>query len=71
MTPRAIAAGFGAAAPDPQGRRDYMAGLTLRTADLERTAGVLASAGIAATRAADRVIVPAAEAFGATLEFVA
>jgi len=71
VTPHALAAGFGAAAPDPQGRRDYMAGLTLRTADLERTAAMLASAGVAATRAADRLIVPAVDAFGATLEFVA
>jgi hypothetical protein len=71
VTPRTLAAWYGAAAPDPQGRRDYMAGLTLRTADLERAAGVLASAGVATTRAADRLVVPATDAFGATLEFVA
>jgi hypothetical protein len=70
VTPQALAAAFGAAAPDPQGRTDYMAGLTLRTAELERTAGLLASAGVTATRAPGRLTVPAAEAFGATLEFV-
>jgi hypothetical protein len=70
VTPRALAATFGDAAPDPQGRRDYMAGLTLRCTDLGRTASVLAAAGVVATRAADRLIVPAAAAFGATLEFV-
>jgi len=71
VTPRALATMFGTGAPDPQGRPDYMAGLTLRVADLDRTAAVLASAGVAFTRASERVLVPAAEAFGATLEFVA
>lgn len=71
VTPRALAATFGAAAPDPLGRTDYMAGLTLRVADLERTAGVLTSAGVAITRASERILVPAREAFGTTIEFVA
>ena len=71
VTPRALAAAFGKAAPDAQGRGAYMAGLTLRVADLARTAGVLRDAGVPTSEAAGRVLVPAAEAFGATLEFVA
>ena len=71
VTPRVLAGWFGDAAPDPQGRRDYMAGLTLRCADPARAAGVLQAAGVALTRNADRLIVPAREAFGATLEFAA
>jgi hypothetical protein len=71
VTPRALAATFGAAAPDPQGRTDYMAGLTLRVADLERTAGVLAAEGVAITRAPERILVPATDAFGTTIEFIA
>ncbi|MBI3515330.1 MAG: VOC family protein [Proteobacteria bacterium] len=71
VTPRALAAAFGPAAPDPQGRTAYMAALTLRTTDLARATGVLSAAGVRAADGNGRVIVPAAEAFGATLEFVA
>lgn len=71
LTPRALAQGFGAAAPDPQGRNAYMAGLTFRTVDLARTATVLRAAGVPLVEANGCVRVPAAEAFGATLEFVA
>ncbi|MEJ0068398.1 MAG: VOC family protein [Pseudomonadota bacterium] len=70
LTPPALAATFGAGAPDPQGRTDYMAGLTLRTGSLDRAAGVLRTAGIPAVRAGGGLIVPATEACGATLEFV-
>ncbi len=48
-----------------------MAGLTLRTTDLARATGVLRAAGVPVAEGTGRVIVPAADAFGATLEFVA
>jgi hypothetical protein len=71
VTPHALATAFGNAAPDPQGRASYMAGLTFRTNDLARTARVLNSTGVRTAEGYGRVLVPAAEAFGATLEFVA
>jgi len=71
MTPRALAGAYGDAAPDPQGRSAYMAGLTFRSADLARTTAVLRGAGVQFAEANGCVRVPAAEAFGATLEFVA
>ena len=70
LTPDAVAARFGEAAPDGGLRSEYMAALTLRTLSLEQAAAALA--GIAGVRTeADRVVVPAGAAFGAALEFVA
>jgi hypothetical protein len=71
LSPRALAAAFGDAAPDPQGRTAYMAGLTLRSADLARVASVLRGTGVGFAEADGCLRVPAAQAFGATLEFVA
>jgi hypothetical protein len=65
LTPAAVAAQFGEAAPDGGGRSEYMAALTLRTLSLEMAAG---ASGVRA--AANRVLVPAAAAFGTALEFV-
>jgi hypothetical protein len=62
---------FGAAAPPPDGRAEMMAALVLRTADLARAQTALAAGGISFTRAADRVLVPAAEACGVALAFEA
>ncbi len=70
LTPAAVAAQFGAAAPDGGGRTEYMAALTLRTLSLDIAASALdAVPGV--RRDAARVLVPAAAAFGAALEFVA
>jgi hypothetical protein len=72
LAPAALAAEFGDALPDPDGRRQFMAALTLRTLSLARAAAALQAGGIApAQPSANRVVVPAAAAFGATLEFVA
>jgi hypothetical protein len=71
VTPDEIARRFGPRAPDPQGRRDYMAALTLRTRGLEAASAALRAGGIAFDQTADRVQVAAAETMGATLEFVA
>jgi hypothetical protein len=70
VTPAALWEMFGDAAPDSRGRRDYMAALTLRTLSLDAVEMALEAGGI---RGVDRigtsVLVPAAEAFGVTLEF--
>ncbi len=70
VTPAALWEMFGDAAPDSRGRRDYMAALTFRTLSLDAAETALEAGGI---RGVDRigtsVLVPATEAFGATLEF--
>jgi len=68
--PDVLAQQFGAAAPSSGGRDEFMAALTIRTRSLERTAAALAAGRIAGVhRQADRIVVPAAEAFGVALEF--
>ena len=71
VSPRTLAAEFGAAAPDPQGRDSYMAALTFRCASIERAAAALSKGNIASTRRERGVVVAARDGFGATLEFVA
>ena len=70
VTPAALWELFGDAAPDSRGRSDYMAALTLRTLSLDAAETALEAGGV---RGLDRigtsVLVPAAEAFGVTLEF--
>jgi hypothetical protein len=66
LTPGALPAEFA----DTGRGTDYMAGLTLRTASLARAATLFRDAGIKTVRTGDSLIVPAAEACGATLEFV-
>jgi len=68
VTPTALHHQFGDACPDSLGRDEYMAALTIRTRSLERTATALARVpGV--YRGTDRIVVPASEAFGVTLEF--
>lgn len=70
VRPAACARAFGDAAPDGGGRTQYMAALGLRTRSLDAAAAALAAGGIAGVRREDhRIVVPAAAAFGATLEF--
>ena len=69
-TPAALRRAFGAAAPAPDGRAEAMAVLGLRSLDLDRTQAALTAGGIPHRREADRIVVPAAEACGVTLEFV-
>jgi Glyoxalase-like domain len=63
---------FGDAAPDGGGRPEFMAALSFRVTALDRTAAALAAGGIAGVRREEqRIVVPAASACGAALEFVA
>lgn len=70
VTPSALWEMFGDAAAESRGRRDYMAALTLRTVSLDAAERALEAGGI---RGIDRigasVLVPAAQAFGVTIEF--
>ncbi|WP_178130942.1 VOC family protein [Reyranella sp. CPCC 100927] len=62
---------FGDACPHAEGRTAYMAGLTLRTTSLAKSARALRDGGIAGVvDGNDRLVVPAAQAFNATLEFI-
>ena len=70
VTPAALWEMFGGAAPDSRGRRDYMAALTFRTLSLDAVETALDSGGIRGwDRIGTSVLVPAAEAFGVTIEF--
>ncbi len=69
VTPAALEAEFGAAAPEANGRGQFMAALTLRTLSLDRAARALQDGGIAATQDSRGIIVPANEACGVTLMF--
>ena len=61
---------FGDAAPAAEGRDQFMAALGVRSRSLERTTAALAAGGITGVRReAERIVVPATAAFGATLEF--
>jgi hypothetical protein len=70
VTPDEVARRFGDAAPDPQGRRDDMVALTLRTRALAMAAKALRDGGIPFDETPERVLVSAAHTMGATLEFV-
>jgi hypothetical protein len=70
VTPAALAEEFGDAVPTGDGRAEYMAALTIRTRSLDLAADALGSGGIGGVRRnAERLVVPAAETFGVTLEF--
>ena len=70
ITPAALARAFGDAAPDEQGRAEFMAALTLRTRSLEAVADALRVGGIPGVRReSDRIVVPASAACGTVLEF--
>jgi hypothetical protein len=70
VTPTALQRAFGDAAPDGDGRAEFMAALTLRTLSLEAVADALRVGGIAGVRRdSDRIVVPASAAFGTVLEF--
>jgi len=69
VTPAALDAEFGAAAPRAKGRGQFMAALTLRTLSLDRAAHALREGGIAATRDGRGITVPAGETCGVALAF--
>ena len=61
---------FGDAAPVADGRDEFMAALTIRTRCLQLAAAAFASGGITGVRhESQRILVPATETFGVTLEF--
>jgi hypothetical protein len=71
VTEAALKKQFGDAAPDPDGRTAYMAGLTFRTTSLAKAARALERSGIAGAGTRDgRLVVPAKQAMNAVLEFV-
>jgi hypothetical protein len=71
LTPDRIASLYGDAAADGGGRSSYMSTLVLRTRSLATAAAALRSGNVTNVRRdADRIIVPAAQAFGAGLVFV-
>ncbi|HTR84757.1 MAG TPA: VOC family protein [Reyranella sp.] len=71
VTEAALRAEFGAAAPDPEGRSAYMAGLTFRTTSLAKAAQALQTGKIAGVASGGgHLVVPAREAINAVLEFV-
>jgi len=62
---------YGDFAPDPAGRADYMAALTIRTASLTAAAQALEAGGVAGARVEERrIAVPASAAMNVALEFV-
>lgn len=71
VTEATLKSEFGDCAPDPEGRKAYMAGLTFRTLSLARVARTLQDGKIAGVVRDDkRVVVPAKQAFNAVLEFI-
>lgn len=70
MTQEALTLVFAGAAPPAEGRDEFMAALTIRTRSLETAAAAFAAGGInGVLRDTDRIVVPASETFGVTLEF--
>ena len=70
VTPAGLAHEFGDAAPAVDGRDEYMAALTIRTRSLDGAAAALAAGQIRGVyHGPDRIVVPATETFGVTLEF--
>ena len=61
---------YGDAAPVADGRDEFMAALTIRTRSLKLAAAAFASGAITGVRhESQRILVPATETFGVTLEF--
>lgn len=70
VAPDELAREFADAASAADGREDFMAALTIRTRSLDRAADALAASGINRVRRENtRIVVPATETFGVTLEF--
>jgi catechol 2,3-dioxygenase-like lactoylglutathione lyase family enzyme len=70
MPPQAVAAEFGAAAPDPAGRGEYLAALEFAVGSLAATASSLKGVAGVVTEGS-RIVVPARAAFNTTLSFTA
>ena len=70
VTEAELKAQFGEAAPNSEGRKAYMAGLTLRATSLSKTAQALEAGKIPFVEKDGRIIVPAKEAMNTVLEFI-
>ncbi len=71
VTEAALRDEFGDAAPDAEGRKAYMAGLSFRTVSVVKVARALQDGKIGgAIQSAGRLVVPARQALNAVLEFV-
>jgi hypothetical protein len=71
VTEAALKAEFGDCAPDAEGRKAYMAGLTFRTTSLAKAARALQAGKIGGVvQAEGRIVVPAKQAMNAVLEFI-
>src|SRR5512143_339188 len=71
VTEAALKEEFGAAVPDAEGRKAYMAGLTFRTVSVQKAARVLQEGKIGGlVQSPGRLVVPAKQALNAVLEFV-
>ena len=69
VTPAALDAEFGAAAPAAESREQFMAALTLRTLSLDRVRQIMQHQEIAVTQDGGGITVAAKKACGATLVF--
>lgn len=70
LAPTEVARRYGTAVPAPEeGRPAAMRVLRLRVGSIERVGAVLRDGGLGAIQAGERLLVPAAAAFGVTLEF--
>lgn len=69
MTPAALLDRYAAAAPDGDGRRQFMAALELRTVGLDRAETALTARGVRHARSGDAITVGAGEAGGVALVF--
>jgi len=69
INPETLTSLYGDAAADAAGRDSFLAALVLRSPDLHRAAAHLHASGIRHTSTADRIIVPASETMGVTIEF--
>jgi hypothetical protein len=71
VTEAELKAQFGDAAPDAEGRKAYMAGLTFRTTSVQKAARALQNGKIGGViESAGRLVVPARQALNAVLEFI-
>lgn len=70
ITPAALRRDYGESAPDGAGRTAFIAVLGMRTRSLRNVEAALTAGDVSGVQiASGRIVVPAAQAFGATLEF--
>ena len=69
MTHEAVRRKYGDAAPDPAGRKEYLAALGMRTGSRAKTQAALAAGRVERSETAGRILVPAKAAMNVALEF--